>query len=108
MSSSSSSNRSNPGEEKEERGESWGRHTGLAIGKPNHHDDTDDIHDDSGEDDGDDVSDDVSDDDNDDDSDDDNDVALRVSTMPIMGYCGSMIIELVDQADQDYDSQWER
>ena len=96
MSSSSSSNRSNPGEEKEERGESWGRHTGLAIGKPNHHDDTDDIHDDS--------SDDVSDDD----SDDDNDVALRVSTMPIMGYCGSMIIELVDQTDQDYDSQWER
>ena len=96
MSSSSSSNRSNPGEEKEERGESWGRHTGLAIGKPNHHDDTDDIHDDSGDDDGDDV------------IDDDNDVALRVSTMPIMGYCGSMIIELVDQADQDYDSQWER
>ena len=89
MSSSSFSNRSNPGEEKEERGESWGRHTGLAIGKPNHHDDTDDIHDDSG----------------DDVSDDDNDVALRVSTMPIMGYCGSMIIELVDQ---DYDSQWER
>ena len=96
MSSSSSSNRSNPGEEKEERGESWGRHTGLAIGKPNHHDDTDDIHDDSGDDDGDDV------------IDDDNDVALRVSTMPIMGYCGSMIIELVDQTDQDYDSQWER
>ena len=96
MSSSSSSNRLNPGEEKEERGESWGRHTGLAIGKPNHHDDTDDIHDDSGDDDGDDV------------IDDDNDVALRVSTMPIMGYCGSMIIELVDQADQDYDSQWER
>ena len=100
MSSSSSSNRSNQGEEKEERGESWGRHTGLAIGKPNHHDDTDDIHDDSGEDDGNDVT--------DNDSDDDNDVALRVSTMPIMGYCGSMIIELVDQTDQDYDSQWER